>query len=214
MIRWKLNEVMSKRGVRNKDLADFLEITENSVYRLRKSEEMPRLTPDRLEGICTALGCQPGDLLELADGVEQRLGLARQRVDVSGRSPSNSHAPVLVERSSIDNYQAMPKAVLQRLNEFHPQILALAWRGYQQFGAGAVVVTDADEGFQIAYIEKDMLSDPGCRRAIEQTRPDLAAVVLYYQTQNYEDNDYEVLRLTGAATPPEYHQLLDNTSSV
>ncbi|MDJ0617008.1 MAG: helix-turn-helix domain-containing protein [Calothrix sp. MO_192.B10] len=38
--------------------------TENSVYRLRKVDEMPRLTPERLNGICQALDCQPGDLLE------------------------------------------------------------------------------------------------------------------------------------------------------
>lgn len=213
MIRWKLNEVMSSRGLRNKDLADYLGITENSVYRLRKSEEMPRLTPDRLEGICAALGCQPGDLLEWVGVSDKPLGLSRRNLDVSSRSTTETHAPVLVERSSVDNYRAMSKAALQRLNDFYPQILALSWRGYKQFGPGAVVVTDSEEGLQIAYIEKDMLSDPGCWQAIEQTRPDLAAVVLYYQNQNYEAGDYEVLRLTGATTPPEYHRLLDNSSS-
>lgn len=44
-IRWKLNEVMARRRVRNKDLANALDITENSVYRLRKADDMPRLTP-------------------------------------------------------------------------------------------------------------------------------------------------------------------------
>lgn len=64
VIRWKLNEVMARKRVRNKDLAEALGITENSVYRLRKVDEMPRLTPERLNGICRALDCQPGDLLE------------------------------------------------------------------------------------------------------------------------------------------------------
>ena len=64
MIRWKLNEVMARKRVRNKDLAEALGITENSVYRLRKVDQMPRLTPERLNGICMALNCQPGDLLE------------------------------------------------------------------------------------------------------------------------------------------------------
>lgn len=64
VIRWKLNEVMARKRVRNKDLAEALEITENSVYRLRKVDEMPRLTPERLNGICKALDCQPGELLE------------------------------------------------------------------------------------------------------------------------------------------------------
>jgi putative transcriptional regulator len=64
VIRWKLNEVMARKRVRNKDLAEALGITENSVYRLRKVDEMPRLTPERLNGICQALNCQPGELLE------------------------------------------------------------------------------------------------------------------------------------------------------
>jgi putative transcriptional regulator len=64
VIRWKLNEVMAKKRVRNKDLAKVLCITENSVYRLRRTDEMPRLSPERLNGICAALKCQPGDLLE------------------------------------------------------------------------------------------------------------------------------------------------------
>ncbi len=64
MIRWKLNEVMARKRVRNKDLAEALGITENSVYRLRKVDQMPRLTPERLNGICKALNCQPGELLE------------------------------------------------------------------------------------------------------------------------------------------------------
>jgi len=63
VIRWKLNEVMARKRVRNKDLAEALGITENSVYRLRKVDQMPRLTPERLNGICKALNCQPGDLL-------------------------------------------------------------------------------------------------------------------------------------------------------
>ena len=63
VILWKLNEVMSRNRVRNKDLAKALEISENSVYRLRKVDELPRLMPERLNGICKVLNCQPGDLL-------------------------------------------------------------------------------------------------------------------------------------------------------
>lgn len=54
---------MARKRVRNKDLAEDLGITENSVYRLRKVDEMPRLSPERLNGICKALNCQPSDLL-------------------------------------------------------------------------------------------------------------------------------------------------------
>ncbi|WP_309224552.1 helix-turn-helix transcriptional regulator [Halomicronema sp. CCY15110] len=210
MILWKLNEVMSARGVRNKELALALDITENSVYRLRKSEEMPRLTPDRLEGICLALQCQPGELLEWVQPASQQVQSIPRLVDAASSTISDSPSAVLVERSQVDSYSAMSKAALQRLNEFYPQILALSWRGYRQFGPGAVVVTDADEGLQIAYVEQKTLSDPGCHAAVERTRPELAAVVLYYQSQSYDAEDYEVLRLTGPKTPPEYHRALDN----
>jgi hypothetical protein len=108
----------------------------------------------------------------------------------------------------------MPKGVLQRLNEFYPQVLALSWRGFKLYGPGAVVVTDTTEGLQIAYVEKTALSDPGCHLAIDQTRPELAAVVLYYTKSDYTADDYEVLRLTGPKTPPEYHRLLDNVAPV
>ncbi|WP_052050242.1 helix-turn-helix domain-containing protein [Leptolyngbya sp. KIOST-1] len=64
-IRWKLHEVMARKRMRNKDLAEYLDITENSVYRLRKADDMPRLTPQRLEGICAALQCQPGAFMVL-----------------------------------------------------------------------------------------------------------------------------------------------------
>lgn len=64
VIRWKLNEIMARKRIRNKDLAAALGITENSVYRLRRIDEMPRLSPERLNGICAVLKCQPGELLE------------------------------------------------------------------------------------------------------------------------------------------------------
>lgn len=64
VIRWKLNEVMARKRIRNKDLAKALGITETSIYRLRKTDEMPRLSPERLNGLCAALRCQPGELLE------------------------------------------------------------------------------------------------------------------------------------------------------
>lgn len=63
VIQWKLNELMAKKRIRNKDLAQALGITELSAHRLRRTDEMPRLTAERLNGICTFLKCQPGDLL-------------------------------------------------------------------------------------------------------------------------------------------------------
>ena len=63
MIRWRLNELMAAKRIRSKDLAEALGLTEVSVYKLRGTDNMPRLTEERLEGICKVLRCQPGDLL-------------------------------------------------------------------------------------------------------------------------------------------------------
>jgi len=63
MIRWRLNELMAAKRIRSKDLAESLGLTEVSVYKLRGTDNMPRLTEERLEGICRVLRCQPGDLL-------------------------------------------------------------------------------------------------------------------------------------------------------
>ncbi|MBW4523403.1 MAG: helix-turn-helix domain-containing protein [Scytolyngbya sp. HA4215-MV1] len=63
VIKWKLNELMSAQRKTSRDLANFLKIHENSVYRLRKEDKMPRLSHETLNGICRFLQCQPGDLL-------------------------------------------------------------------------------------------------------------------------------------------------------
>jgi putative transcriptional regulator len=54
---------MAAKRIRSKDLAEALGLTEVSVYKLRGTDNMPRLTERRLDGICRVLRCQPGDLL-------------------------------------------------------------------------------------------------------------------------------------------------------
>ncbi len=167
---------MAQKRIRNKDLAEALDITENSVYRLRKTDEMPRLTPERLNGICTVLNCQPGDLLEwIAD---------------------------------VTDSQPLPKQALANLTQFCDRILALSWQGYRRYGDGAVIYTDHETGPEIAYIERDKLSDPECLQAIASNRPEMAAVVLYYPTSNYDTSDYSIFVLTGHRSPPECYALL------
>lgn len=86
VIRWKLNELMAQRRIRNKDLAVALGITENSVYRLRRIDEMPRLSPERLNGICAVLKCQPGELLEwVSDDDGQQEVVAQSSPPSSGQ---------------------------------------------------------------------------------------------------------------------------------
>jgi len=64
VILWKLNEVMAKQRVKNRDLAKAINLHENSIYRLRAQNTMPRLSHETLDAICTYLHCQPGELLE------------------------------------------------------------------------------------------------------------------------------------------------------
>lgn len=197
MIRWKLNEVMAKKRVRNKDLADALDITENSVYRLRKPDTMPRLTPERLNGICTVLKCQPGDLLEwVAEG-----GDLLEWVAQSGETMEAVRAV-----SAIDS-QAVPRRVLNSVSRFCEEILALFWQGQNLYGPGAVIYTEKTTGPEIAYIERDKLSDPNCHYAIDNNRPETSAVVLYYPDENYDTNNYIIFTLTGPKSPPDSYTL-------
>lgn len=81
MIAWRLNEIMAKKRIRNKDLAAALGIDENSVHRLRRTDEMPRLTGERLNGLCIALECQPGDLIVfISDDDTDTTGEEQQKV--------------------------------------------------------------------------------------------------------------------------------------
>lgn len=195
VIRWKLNEVMARKRIRNKDLAEALEITENSVYRLRKTDEMPRLTPERLDGICSVLECQPGDLLEWVPGGEILEWLADERI-------------TLAQDSSSDEEQAVPKQVFNALTKFCDRILALSWEGYTKYGAGAVVYIEKPKGPEIAYIERSRLSDPDSLRAIDSNRQEEAAVVIYYYDSNYDTENYSILILTGSSSPPECYERL------
>lgn len=63
VIKWKLHEFLSIQRKTSRDLAQFMGVHENSVYRLRKSQVMPRLTHETLDKICEFLDCSPGDLL-------------------------------------------------------------------------------------------------------------------------------------------------------
>lgn len=186
VIRWKLNEVMARNRVRNKDLAEALDITENSVYRLRKVDEMPRLAPERLNGICAALNCQPGDLLEWVS---------------DDAPPAQVDEPI----ASAPSHHLM-----QKVAKYYDQILALSWKGYKHYGPGAVVFTEMPDGPEIAYVERKRLVDPGCLVAIANSRPEESAVVLYYRDRNYDQSDYDLFTLTGPHSPPDCYAMLYN----
>ncbi|WP_199349794.1 helix-turn-helix domain-containing protein [Nostoc flagelliforme] len=83
VIRWKLNEVMAQKRIRNKDLAEAIGVTATSVHRLRKTDFMPRMLPERLNAICRYLQCQPGDLLiYIPDDEPQEANEKPQKVEL------------------------------------------------------------------------------------------------------------------------------------
>jgi putative transcriptional regulator len=195
--------VMSKKRLRNKDLATELNITENSVYRLRKTNEMPRLTPQRLEGICAALNCQPGELLEWVPS-HQPVPASRANPEDTTikKEPALDLESVIIQQAS-QNFDAVPVVTLKSVVRHYYSILALSWRGYVEYGRGAVVFTDLSDGPKLAYVEREGLEDIDCINAIDRNNPETSAVVLYYEGLDYSTGNYSVLILTGPKSPPE-----------
>jgi putative transcriptional regulator len=62
-----LDVVLARRKMRSKELAETIGITEANLS-LLKSGKVKGVRFDTLEKICSALDCQPGDLLEFRAG--------------------------------------------------------------------------------------------------------------------------------------------------
>ena len=77
LIRWRLNEVMARHGIRAKELAKEMEVSPSAISNLRK-RNMPRLTEETLDKLCRALNklsqekslITPGDLIEYTPDLE------------------------------------------------------------------------------------------------------------------------------------------------
>ena len=61
-IKVNLAVLLAQRGVKSKDLAEYIGITEANVS-LLKSGKVKGIRFDTLEAICRYLKCQPGDIL-------------------------------------------------------------------------------------------------------------------------------------------------------
>lgn len=69
-IRVRLGEMLARRDMRSKTLAEIVGITEANLS-LLKSGKVKGIRFDTLSKICAALDCTPGDLLEYQpDGSE------------------------------------------------------------------------------------------------------------------------------------------------
>lgn len=60
----KLAVVMADRGVRSKDLAEQIGITEANLS-LLKQGKVKGVRFDTLEKLCEALDCEPGDIIKI-----------------------------------------------------------------------------------------------------------------------------------------------------
>jgi putative transcriptional regulator len=67
-IKWKLNQLMFERGLKSGDLVKATGFHPNTISKLKNLREMPdRLEKATLDGLCKALGVQPGELLSYED---------------------------------------------------------------------------------------------------------------------------------------------------
>lgn len=64
MIRWKLRALMADKRISNKALSVAIGCHENTISNWRQSDELPKIGGSTLTKLCTALSCEPWDLIE------------------------------------------------------------------------------------------------------------------------------------------------------
>jgi putative transcriptional regulator len=70
MIRVNLDVMMAKKRIGLAELADRMEITQANLSIL-KNNKGKAIRFSTLDSACSALGCQPGDLLEFVPGEQE-----------------------------------------------------------------------------------------------------------------------------------------------
>ena len=64
LIRWKLRELMARKRVSIRKLAELTGMHRNSINHLRDFDVLPQVGAETLEKLCRALQCTPSDLIE------------------------------------------------------------------------------------------------------------------------------------------------------
>jgi putative transcriptional regulator len=62
-ILWRLRAVLDARHITRMELARRLGVEHPSIYRLAAASRITRITTAKLDAICEAVDCEPGDLL-------------------------------------------------------------------------------------------------------------------------------------------------------
>lgn len=71
MIRFKVYEMMARRGIKTrKQLAEFAGIHQTHIGKIVDGR-VKRIDVETLDGLCRALQCQPSDLLEYVPDSQQ-----------------------------------------------------------------------------------------------------------------------------------------------
>lgn len=70
MLRWKLREVMARKNMTNRRLAELVGVHETNISNMKRRDTMPRIDGETLEALCRALDCSPTDLLEYIPDAE------------------------------------------------------------------------------------------------------------------------------------------------
>ncbi|MGH2413048.1 MAG: helix-turn-helix domain-containing protein [Microcystaceae cyanobacterium] len=64
VLKWRLREMMARRKVTNRELANYLELHETTIARMKAPDVMPKIDGDTLSKLCKYLDCDISDLLE------------------------------------------------------------------------------------------------------------------------------------------------------
>lgn len=86
MIETRIEELLAERGHSFYWLSKETGISHTTLWRLKKGKALG-INFGTLEGICLALGCQPGDVLRLADN--EKKGRKRKKTVKGKASPKS-----------------------------------------------------------------------------------------------------------------------------
>lgn len=53
--KWRLAEVLARHKIKNKELADYLGVRQNTIADLKKADSMPRIDGKKLDEIAAAI---------------------------------------------------------------------------------------------------------------------------------------------------------------
>ena len=64
VLKWRLRELMARRKITNRKLAEKLGMHETSIARMKAPDIMPKIDGNTLTKLCQILDCDISDLLE------------------------------------------------------------------------------------------------------------------------------------------------------